>query len=202
MNTKSFIQKLKAKLFFVFYKIIQSPKILLYHLVSTTKIVGSPRRNQPVQAAGSGKIICEEGSFLGVSLSPYFFSTYCYLEARKKNSFILIKEGTWINNNFCAISEHTSITIGNNCLIGTNVEMLDSDFHGLAQNDRTSKPERAKAVIIEKNVFIGNNSKILKGVTIGYCSVIANNSVVTKNVLPLTIFGGNPAKFIKSIEEN
>jgi acetyltransferase-like isoleucine patch superfamily enzyme len=49
-------------------------------------------------------------------------------------------------------------------------------------------------------VWIGFNSIILKGVTIGEGAVIAAGSVVTKDVSPYTIVGGNPAKFLKKIE--
>ncbi|WP_417510584.1 acyltransferase [Methylophaga sp.] len=55
-------------------------------------------------------------------------------------------------------------------------------------------------VTIEKNVWIGANATILPGVTIGEDAVIAAGAVVTKDVLPGTIVGGVPAKFIKNID--
>lgn len=59
--------------------------------------------------------------------------------------------------------------------------------------DRTSKGD----VIIGNDVWIGINSTILSGVTIGDGAVIAACSVVTKNIPPYAIVGGNPAKIIK-----
>ena len=53
-------------------------------------------------------------------------------------------------------------------------------------------------MVIEDDVFVGTSCLILKGVTIGARSVIAAGSVVTHNVPPDEIWGGNPAKFIKS----
>lgn len=48
--------------------------------------------------------------------------------------------------------------------------------------------------------WIGINSTILPGVTIGYGSIVGANSLVTKDVPPMTVVGGNPAKVIKRIE--
>lgn len=54
-----------------------------------------------------------------------------------------------------------------------------------------------KKVTIEDDVWIGRNSVILPGITIGKGSIVGANSVVNKNVEPYTIVGGVPAKFIK-----
>lgn len=56
-------------------------------------------------------------------------------------------------------------------------------------------------IIIEDWAYIGAHSIILPGVTIGECSLIAAGSVVTKSVPPHTVVGGNPAKYICTIEE-
>jgi acetyltransferase-like isoleucine patch superfamily enzyme len=56
-------------------------------------------------------------------------------------------------------------------------------------------------IIIENVVWIGANCAILKGVTIGEGALVARNSVVTKDVPPYTIVGGNPAVVVKKIEK-
>lgn len=61
-------------------------------------------------------------------------------------------------------------------------------------------PDIAKSITIEKYVWIGGNSTILPGVTVGEGAVVAAGSVVTKNVGPYTVVGGNPARFIKKRE--
>ena len=56
-------------------------------------------------------------------------------------------------------------------------------------------------ITIEDDVWIGMDALILKGVTIGKGSIIAPKSVVTKNVPPFTVVGGNPAAIIKQLEK-
>jgi acetyltransferase-like isoleucine patch superfamily enzyme len=104
-----------------------------------------------------------------------------------------------------AIICHHRILIGNNVRIGGNVVIYDSDFHSLDYKDRTKIPEdfknvTKKTVVIEDNVFIGAHSTILKGVRIGAGSIIGAGSVVTKNVSANEIWAGNPAKFLKKMD--
>ncbi len=116
------------------------------------------------------------------------------------NSCINISSNCFINNNFTAIADIKSITIESNCLIGTNVEIINSDFHDLNLENRFGgKNIKRESILIKSNVFIGNNVKILKGVTIGKNSVIANGSVVVKSIPENAIAGGNPAKVIKQL---
>ena len=58
---------------------------------------------------------------------------------------------------------------------------------------------RCKPVHIGRNAWIGVGAIILPGVTIGENAVVAAGAVVTKDVAPNAIVGGNPAKFIKNI---
>lgn len=97
------------------------------------------------------------------------------------------------------------ISIGNNVLMGKNILITDNS-HGetdmseieVAPNKR---PIYSKGpVIIEDNVWIGEKSTILPNITIGFGSIVAANSVVTKNVPPHSIVGGNPAKIIKRMD--
>lgn len=57
----------------------------------------------------------------------------------------------------------------------------------------------SKPIKICSNAWIGMNCIILKGVTIGEGAIIGAGSVVTKDVVPWTIVGGNPARVIKEI---
>ncbi|GHV09715.1 hypothetical protein FACS1894162_0910 [Bacteroidia bacterium] len=95
------------------------------------------------------------------------------------------------------------ITIGDDCLVGANAVITDTDWHPLdpAKRYETAHDNPAiktKPVIIGKNVFIGVNSIILKGSTIGDNSVIGAGSVVSGNIPANVIAAGNPCKVIKS----
>jgi len=100
----------------------------------------------------------------------------------------------------CA-SEH--IIIGNNVAIGANTTIIDTDFHPIDPLQRQLYPTAARTapVIIEDDVFIGMNSLVLKGVTIGCGSAVGAGSVVTRDVPPGTIVGGNPAKIIGQVNQ-
>lgn len=95
-----------------------------------------------------------------------------------------------------------SITIGNNCLTGKWVTITDNshgdtDIESL-QLSPINRPLVSKgAVIIGDNVWIGDKATILPGVSIGDGAVIGANAVVTKDVPPYCVVGGNPARIIK-----
>ena len=85
-----------------------------------------------------------------------------------------------------------SVTIGNNCDISWDCCIMDRDYHKFC-----SESENYAEVVIEDNVWIGCNVLVMKGVKIGEGAVIAAGSVVTKDVPPHTMAGGNPARIIK-----
>jgi maltose O-acetyltransferase len=163
-------------------------------------VIGSPIYNQPTLLLDKGTIIFYNIVNLGFNPSPYFYSGYGYIEERNEYSKIIIGDNVWINNNFYICSEGEGIEIVKNTLIGVNVEIIDSDFHDLHPGRRINRKPKTEKVIIEDNVFIGNNLKILKGVGIGKNSVIANGSILTKSIPANVIAGGNPAKVIRKIE--
>lgn len=194
------LNRIKAKLYYEFLRLVQLPRIIKFKLLSNCKVVGRPVLLQPAHLVGMGEIIFDGKVTIGFFPSPFFFNGYAYIDARKSGSKIKIGGGTYINNNFVAISEHKNITIGKHVLIGTMVEIYDSNFHGLEPGRRNiSSPDEASDVVVEDNVFIGSNVKILKGVTIGLGSVIANGSIVTKSIPPGVVAGGNPAKVLKQL---
>ena len=145
-----------------------------------------------------GKIVFKDNVNLGVRESPAFYTGFIYIDARKQHSTISIGKNCWINNS-SLISEGKGIFIGDNCLIGSNVDIIDSNFHDLNPKKKMNGNIKTAKVVLEENVFIGSNVKILKGVTIGKNSVIANGSIVTKSIPSDVIAGGNPCKVIKKL---
>lgn len=194
------IVKVRRRIAPIVIRLIQQFRIMWYRGLSTGAVIGCPLLLQPLQAVGSGSIHFCSNVHVGVFPSPGFLDTYAYVEARNGTASVYFGSGTWINNGFRCIAEHTSITIGENCLIGANVEILDSDFHGLGLHERgISRPEWAAPVVLENNVFVGSNARILKGVRIGEGAIIANSSVVIADVPPMVVEAGVPAKVIRSI---
>ncbi len=97
------------------------------------------------------------------------------------------------------ITTNGGVEIGNRVLVGYRVQILSQNHVIPEGRGRIFGSGHVKsAVKIEDDVWIGANSIILPGVTIGEGSVVAAGSVVTKDVPPFCIVGGVPAKIIKN----
>ena len=106
---------------------------------------------------------------------------------------------------------YDEIEIGSDIMFSWGITVIDTNAHSLISAERKNdvidwkkgaafkdwSQIKHKKIKIENNAWIGFNSSILKGVTIGEGAIVAAGSVVTKDVAPFTIVGGNPAKFIK-----
>lgn len=119
------------------------------------------------------------------------------LRTLSANASLIIGSDTGISG--ATICAATSVKIGKGCLLGANVTIMDTDFHAIKSLNRRYDQENisTSSIEIKDNVFIGYNSIILKGVTIGKNSVIAAGSVVVNDIPENVIVGGNPAKIIK-----
>lgn len=180
-------------LFFVRFRIWK------YNFLSDcSQVAGKPLLYHPMLVKGKGKISFGNNVQVGVIASPMFYSHYAYLEARNRESVIAIGNNVTLNNAFSA-EAFATITIQDNVLFGTNCSIIDNDGHDLNPDKRTSKAPKSAPVVIENNVFIGDNVVILKGVTIGENSVIGNGSVVTTTIPKNVIAAGNPAKVIRNL---
>lgn len=160
------------------------------------KIKGTPM----IYTANGGSI--EIGNNVTLNSSNYGYHINMHspvkLYADRKNAKISIGDNTRIHGT--CIHAYQEITIGKNCLIAANCNIIDGNGHDLSFNNPSNRINTlgdSKTVVIKDNVWIGANSLILPGVTIGEGSVIAAGSVVTKDIPPLVIAGGNPAKVIK-----
>lgn len=91
----------------------------------------------------------------------------------------IIDSNYFTMNSFGTIVCAKKITIGNDVMIGRNVIVYDSDFHEIVDGaNRTI----SKEVVIGNHVWLATNVTVLKGVTIGDESVIASNTIVSKDV--------------------
>jgi len=120
------------------------------------------------------------------------------LFADREGAEIRIGQNTRIHG--ACVHAYKSVTIGRNCLIAANCQIMDGSGHDLSfpnVEDRIHTRGDARPVVIEDNVWIGADSIVLPGVTIGRGSVISANSVVVRDVPPMALAGGNPASVIK-----
>lgn len=99
----------------------------------------------------------------------------------------------------CTFFGRGGIDIGNDVFIGPKVNLITIN-HDVDPDNRSATYGRR--IVIEDKVWIGINSTILPGVKIGYGAIVGAGSVVTKDVEPMTIVAGNPARVIKKIETN
>lgn len=97
----------------------------------------------------------------------------------------------------CYIQGINGIEIGNNFLFAPGIKIISAN-HNSKNHDISDVTNK---IVIGNNVWMGTNSIILPGVTVGDCCIIAAGSVVTKS-FPEShlIIGGNPAKILKRID--
>lgn len=132
--------------------------------------------------------------------NPTAGSGYTHLSTAGEGKIII---GNNVGISLARIFAKECITIEDNVLIGAGVKIWDSDFHPLDYNERLAGGEpQVSKITIKEGCFIGAESIILKGVTIGEHSIVGAGSVVTKDVPQYEIWAGNPAKFIRRIEES
>ena len=146
---------------------------------------------------GQGRIIFGEGVRLSGKSSIAFGR-----ESSHGLPELVVGDNTFIGHN-CSFNVGISIRIGSNCLIASAVAIFDQDGHPTDAMRRRSgeptPPDTIVPVFIGDDVWIGNGSLILKGISIGDRSIIAARSIVTKSVPPDTLVAGNPARIVRSL---
>lgn len=172
------------------YRIILKLKSIFSKNIKIGKIecASNSRINIPVSKNNTGsidigKIIINPNTFINV----------------RKNTDFKIGDGTFFNNN-CIVTCREKINIGKNCLFGPNVMVFDHDHDIYAENMSTSFI--SKPIVIKDNVWVGANTVILKGVTIGEGAVIAAGSVVNVDVEDNVIFYNKRNNETKQIKRN
>lgn len=100
-------------------------------------------------------------------------------------------------NSGCRFQDQGGVTIGDDCLIGHNTVFatLNHDLDPARRADLIPAP-----IVVERNVWIGSNSTILAGVTIGEDAVVAAASVVTQDVPAKSVVVGSPARVVRRFD--
>ncbi|RQU65639.1 sugar O-acetyltransferase [Burkholderia cenocepacia] len=126
----------------------------------------------------------------GFTLIPPFYAT--------GGTGMKVGRNVFVNEN-CTFYDLGGLEIGDDVMIGPNVSLITSGHP--VEPSRRRDCVVAKPIVIGRNVWIGAGATIIGGVTIGENAVVAAAAVVTRNVPPNTLVGGNPAKIIRSIAE-
>lgn len=194
------MSKLRTKIFILFRFIKGKSLLFLLHL--------NLRINGVIygEKIGGNRCLIENKGYMelgnNISLNSYPDGELykCGLFTPVDSALIKIGNNCWLNGT--VVHSRNKIIIGNNCMFGPGVYILDNDSHNPSIDPITRRSGKIadSPVIIGNNVWIGMRSIIMKGVHIGDNSIIAAGSVVTKDVSNNQLFGGNPAKFIKTLE--
>lgn len=155
-----------------------------------------------------------------IRFNKYYISNYIHFSVSIQNfKKISMNKNSHIHRNSVIWGE---LQLGENVSIGPNNyiygQVIMGDFimtapncmfaggsHGFKDNSVPMKNQEStikRPIVIEDDVWIGANSVILDGVKICKGSIVGAGSVVTKDVNPYSIVGGNPAVVIKSRKEN
>ena len=128
----------------------------------------------------------------------------------RQGSVVSIGRNTFIGGSTIVCAER--IEIGDDVLISWGCTIVDHDSHALLWRDRRDDVRdwfagkkdwsavTIKPVSIRDKAWIGFNTIVLKGVTIGEGAVVGAGSVVTRDVAPFTVVAGNPARVIRSLD--
>ncbi|MFE5241019.1 MULTISPECIES: sugar O-acetyltransferase [unclassified Streptomyces] len=125
----------------------------------------------------------------GVEVRPPLYVDY--------GSNIAIGARTFVNYHLTAL-DVARITIGEDCQIGPNVQLL-TPTHPVEPEPRRDKLEAALPITIGDNVWLGGGVIVCPGVTIGDNSVIGAGAVVTKDIPADVVAVGNPARVVREI---
>lgn len=152
------------------------------------------------------------------------YDKLCFLKNILKNPNIIVGDYTYYddfenvanfekNVKYLFDFNHDKLIIGKFCMIASGAKFIMNGANHLTESissypfaifgngwekamEGKSYPNKGN-IVIGNDVWIGHNATIMAGVTIGDGAIIATNALVTKNVEPYAIVGGNPAKEIK-----
>ncbi|MGN8913839.1 sugar O-acetyltransferase [Anaerofustis butyriciformans] len=165
-------------------KIQQKSKMLCFEYNNTSPIEEDKRKEILKNLLGTYNPL--------VFIEPSFHCDY---------GFNIHMHGLAVINYNCVILDTSPVNIGKNAFIAPGVCIACSG-HAIDKTQRAKGVGTSKPITIEDDVWIGANSTICAGVTIGQGSVIATGSVVNKDIPKGAIAGGVPCKVIRNITKD
>lgn len=155
------------------------------------KLADLYHRIEVAGAGGGGEVLEQLLGHLGEGayVKPPLFVDY--------GENISIGARTFANYNLTAL-DVAAITIGEDCQIGPNVQLL-TPLHPIDPQTRRDKLEAAKPIHIGDNVWLGGGAIVCPGVSIGDNTVIGAGSVVTHDIPANVVAVGSPARILREI---
>jgi len=116
------------------------------------------------------------------------------------NCAIICGNGFGIQSNTMLLAKENGcrITVGDDCMFSTDIAIRTSDNHPVFDMKTKERVNMGQDVNIGSRVWIGENAKILKGVTLANDVIVGAASVVTRNAPANTVVAGAPAKVVKT----
>ncbi len=144
----------------------------------------------------------------GVQIFNFVNAYGCTIQdGTKIGAFVEIQKGVTIGKN-CKVSSHSFICEGvhirDNVFIGHNVTFINDKFPRATNADgllQTEEHWECVETFIDEGASLGSSVTVLCGVRIGKNAVVGAGSVVLRDVPENTIYAGNPAKFIRSLDQ-
>lgn len=174
-------------------------------------VIGSPRKweRSKIVFDGTGNRveISDKARVIGLDISfrGNASSVYIGVSSSPKGSIEIgwgckLKIGDRLqttNKSVYRLAEATDISIGDDCLFASNVQIRTHDSHPIFDADTMERINSSKSITIGNRVWLGVNSSVMKGVTIGDGCVIGMNSVVTTDIPENCIAVGSPARVVR-----
>lgn len=113
----------------------------------------------------------------------------------------LLEIGTSFFNQGCSVTAQNKIIIGDDCLFGPNVVIVDHDHDYSYIDNQRGNHWVMGDVVIGNNVWVGANTTILRGTTIGDGAVIGAGSVVKGNIADNTVIYPRQNQIVKTIKQ-
>ena len=143
-----------------------------------------------------------------VKLSKFINLYGCEIgDETKIGTFVEVQKNAKIGKR-CKISSHTficeGVTIEDNVFIGHGVTFINDAYPRAANPDGTLQTEadwKVEITLVKKGASIGSGCTILSKVTVGENAIVGAGSVVTKDVPANAIVAGNPARFLRRLDQ-
>lgn len=155
------------------------------------------KREGSIIKMGKGVVLVSNSSANTAGVNhPVIIATY------SKDAEVIIGDNVGMSGTSINCVSHCELR--ENVMLGANVNVWDTDFHPVNPSVRANQKSMLEAetspIVLERNVWVGANTTILKGVTIGENTVVGTMSLVNKSLPANSICAGIPASKIKDLD--